>query len=103
MEEMVKNIFTEIQNKLIRIVESHLYKGNCTKKGQFSSLKNVSIRYSTFLKIWKIPKISIVGRPIVASYNWISTPASIIVGHYLKKNYSKFENILTDSLSLMKL
>jgi len=37
----------------------------------------------------------------VASYNWILTPASIFVGHYLKEFYSKFENILTDSLSLI--
>ena len=44
-----------------------------------------------------------VGRPIVAGYSWILTPASIFVGHYLKSFYSKFENILTDSLSLVKL
>ena len=31
-EEELKNIITEIQNKLKRTVESHLYKGNCTKK-----------------------------------------------------------------------
>ena len=45
----------------------------------------------------------IVGRPIVAGYNWILTPASIFVGHYLKEFYSKFDSILTDSLSLVKL
>ena len=32
MEGMVKNIIMEVQNKLKRIVESHMYKGNCTKK-----------------------------------------------------------------------
>ena len=31
-EEEFKNIITDIQNKLKRKVESHLYKGNCTKK-----------------------------------------------------------------------
>ena len=31
-EEEIKNIITEIQNKLKRTVKSHLYKGNCTKK-----------------------------------------------------------------------
>ena len=31
-EEMVKNIIAEVQNKLIRIVESHMYKDNCIKK-----------------------------------------------------------------------
>ena len=39
----------------------------------------------------------------MAGYNWILTPASIFVGHYLKEFYSKFENILTDSLSLVKM
>ena len=53
--------------------------------------------------IWKILKNPIVGRPIVAGYNWILPPASILGGHYLKELYSKFENILTDSLSLIKL
>ena len=32
MEDEVKHILTEIQNKLKRIVESHVYKGNSTKK-----------------------------------------------------------------------
>ena len=56
-----------------------------------------------FYIIWKIHTNPIVGRPILAGYNWILTPASIFVGHYLKEFYSKFENILTDSLSLIKL
>ena len=56
-----------------------------------------------FYIIWKILKNPIVGRPIVAGYNWILTPASIFVGHHLKIFYSIFENILNDSLSLVKL
>ena len=48
-------------------------------------------------------KNPIVGRPIVAGYNWILTPASIFVGHYLKEFYCKFDSILTDSLSLVKI
>ena len=44
-----------------------------------------------------------VGRPIVAGYDWILIPASIFAGHFLKEFYSKFDNILTDSLSLVKL
>jgi hypothetical protein len=47
-------------------------------------------------------KNPIVGRPIVAGYNWILTPASIFVGHFLKKYCHHFEDILTDSLSLIK-
>ena len=48
-----------------------------------------------FYIIWKILKNPIVGRPIVAGYNWIVTPASIFVGHYLKEFYSKLKYILT--------
>ena len=48
-------------------------------------------------------KNPIVGRPIVAGYDWILIPASIFVGHYLKEFYSKFDSILTDSLSLVKI
>ena len=31
-EEELKQLITEIQNKLKSVVESHMYKGNCTKK-----------------------------------------------------------------------
>ena len=45
----------------------------------------------------------IVGRPIVAGYNWILTPASIFVRTLRKDFYSKFDGILKDSLSLVKI
>ena len=48
-------------------------------------------------------KNPIVGRPIVAGYNWILTPASIFVGTLLKDFYKKFNGILKDSLSLVKI
>jgi hypothetical protein len=35
-----------------------------------------------FYIIWKILKTPPVGRPIVAGYKWIFTPASIFVGHF---------------------
>ena len=98
-EEELKNIISEIQTKLKHIVESHLYKGNCTKKeAEFLLSKMYIYDIPHFYIIWKILKNPIVGRPICAGYNWILTPASIFVGHYLKEFYSKFENILTDSL-----
>ena len=76
-------------------VENHLYKGNCTKKeADFLLSKMYVFDIPHFYIIWKILKNPIVGRPIVAGYNWILTPASIFVGHYLKEFYSKFENIL---------
>ena len=103
-EEELKQFITEIQNKLKRVVESHMYKGNCTKKeAEFLMSKMYIYEIPHFYIIWKILKNPIVGRPIVAGYNWILTPASIFVGHHLKTFYSKFENILNDSLSLVKL
>ena len=48
-------------------------------------------------------KNPIVGRPIVAGYDWILTPASILVGHYLKEFYTKFDSILLDSYNLVKI
>ena len=101
-EEELKQFITEIQNKLKRVVESHMYKGNCTKKGaEFLMSKMYIYEIPHFYIIWKILKNPIVGRPIVAGYNWILTPASIFVGHHLKNFYSKFENILTDSFELI--
>ena len=39
-EEELKNDISEIQNKLKRVVESHMYKDNCTKKeAEFLMLK----------------------------------------------------------------
>ena len=48
-------------------------------------------------------KIPPVGRPIVAGYNWILTPAAIFVGYFLKEFYVKFDGILKDSLRLVKI
>ena len=76
----------------------HTYKGNCTKKEAVVCCQ-MSIQYLMF----KIHKNPIVGKPIVAGYNWVLTPASIFVGHHLKEFYSEFENILTDSLSMVKM
>ena len=39
----------------------------------------------------------------MAGYKWILTKASIFIGHYLKEFYSKFKNILTDSLRIIKI
>ena len=53
--------------------------------------------------IWKILKNLLVGRPIVAGHNWILTPTSIFVGHFLKNFYVKFGCILKDRISLVKI
>ena len=48
-EEELNKIISEIQNKLKRVVESHMYKGNCTKKEAELFMSKMYIRYSTFL------------------------------------------------------
>ena len=92
--EEMESLILEIQTKLREIVEKFKYKG-CIKQTAkvffaFQNLQRTSV--------WRILKISPVGRHIVAGYDWILTPASIYIGKFLIKFYSKFENILTDSL-----
>ena len=87
-----------------RIVNKHLIKGSCSKfeaKILLSKIDSFSIPH--FYIIWNILKNPPVGRPIVARYNWILTPASIFVGYFLKEFYAKFDGILKDSLSLVKI
>ena len=80
-EQEVKQFRTEIQNKLKRLVESHIYKGDRTRKeAEFLMSKMYIYDIPHFYIIWNILKNLIVGRPIVARYNWILTPASIFVG-----------------------
>ena len=79
-------------------------KGICSNKEAAFLLSNLNkFKIPHFYIIWKILKNPIVGRPIVAGYNWILTPASIFVGHYLKDFCNKFDSILQDSLSLVKI
>ena len=86
------------------MVNFHFYTGSCSQKEKEFLLSNVSnYVIPHFYIIWKILKNPPVGRPIVAGYKWIFTPASIFVGHFLKEFYSKFDSILNDSLSLVKL
>ena len=80
-----------------------MYERNCTKKRLNFYVKNVYIWNSTLLYNLENPKNPIMGQPIVAGYNWILKPTSIFVGHHLKSFYSKFKNILNDSLSLINL
>ena len=100
----MENFLLKSINNLRSVVEHHFYLGNCSQKEKEFLLSNVyNYVIPHFYIIWKILKNPPVGRPIVAGYKWIFTPASIFVGHFLKKIYSKFDSILNDSLSLVKL
>jgi hypothetical protein len=99
----VDTLISEIKKKLSLTIQKHLNKGSCSKKeAEFLKSKISSFKIPHFYIIWKMHKNPIAGRPIVAGYNWILTPASIFVGHFLKRYCQFFENILTDSLSLIK-
>ena len=102
--EEAKKLFDKIKFDLKNIIRKHMEKGSCLyqeAKFLLSKIENFTVPH--FYIIWKILKNPIVGRPIVAGYNWILTPASIFVGTLLKDFYSKFNGILKDSLSLVKI
>jgi len=96
-------LIAKIKSELLEVVNRNMLGNFCSKKEKeflLSKVTNFTIPH--FYIIWKLLKNPIVGRPIVAGYNWILTPASIFVGHYLKEFYSKFDSIFTDSHSLIK-
>ena len=66
----------------------------------FSKLDNFEI--PNFYIIPKLHKDPIVGKPIVAGYNWITAPISKFVAHFLQVTYKHFDTILKDSLSLIQ-
>ena len=99
-----KKLTDKIKFDLRNIVKKHMDKGSCSHpEAKFLLSKIESFSVPHFYIRWKILKNPIVGRPIVAGYNWILTPASIFVGSLLKDFYGKFDGILKDSLSLIKI
>ena len=102
--EEAKCLIDKIKFDLKNIVRKHMEKGSCSyQETKFLLSKIETFTVPHFYIIWKILKTPIVGRPIVAGYNWILTPASIFVGTLLKDLYSKLDGILKDSLSLVKI
>lgn len=55
-----------------------------------------------FYLLPKIHKSPMKGRPIVSSYDWITTPASIWVDHQLQPFVRKLESVIKDSKSLVQ-
>ena len=85
-------------------MNKNILKCNCSnKEAAFLLSKLNGFKIPHFYIIWKILKNPIICRPIVAGYDWILSLASILVGHYLKQFCSKFDSILLDSLSLVKI
>ena len=68
----MENFLLKSINNLRSVVEHHFYLGNCSQKEKEFLLSNVyNYVIPHFYIIWKILKNPIVGRPIVASYDWI--------------------------------
>ena len=103
-KDQMQELIQCIQRKLTNIISFHKRQGNCSKKEEeFLLSKLNSFIIPHFYILWKILKDPIVGRPIVSGCNWILTPVSIFVGHHLKKFCGKFDTILSDTLSLVKI
>ena len=93
MEE-VEILIAKIQSELLEVVNKFVARKECSKKeASFLMSKNRLFTIPHFYIIWKVLKNPPIGR----------LPASIFVGHFLKEFYSKFDGILTDSLSLVKI
>ena len=102
-QEEAEQLIWVIKKRLVNVVNKHMIKGFCSKKEQNFLLSNLNrFKVPHFYIIWKILKNPVVGRHIVAGYNWILSPASIFVGDYLKVFCTKFDSILMDNLSLVK-
>ena len=87
-------VIAKIKSKLSDMVNRNKLGAFCKEKEKdFLLTKFVNFMIPHFYIIWKLLKNPIVARPIVAGYNWIFTPASIFVGHYLK-------NFIQNSISL---
>ena len=83
--EEAKKLFDKIKFDLKNIIRKHMEKGSCLYQEPnflLSKIENFTVPH--FYIIWKILKNPIVGRPIVAGYNLILTPASIFVETLLK-------------------
>ena len=93
LEEM-EILVAKIKSELSEVINKNMLHNFCSKiEKEFLLSKFSNFCIPHFYIIWKLLKNPIVGRPIVAGYNWILTPASIFVGHYLKDFYSKFDSI----------
>jgi hypothetical protein len=65
-------LISKIRMELLEVVNKYSLRNECRKKEKdflLSKIKGVTIPH--FYIIWKILKNPIIGRPIVAGYDWI--------------------------------
>ena len=78
--EEAKHLIEKIKTDLRIIIKKHSEKGSCSNfEAKFLLSKIDSFPIPHFYIIYKILKNPPIGRPIVAGYNWILTPASILL------------------------
>ena len=80
--EEAEVLIAKIQMEFLEVVNKHTLRKECSpKEAEFSTSKSraFTIPIPHFYVIWKILKNPPIGRPIVAGYDWILTPASIFV------------------------
>ena len=87
----------------MEVVNKYTLTKECnSNEAQFLLSKTKLFANPHFYIVWIVLKNPPIGRPIVAGCDWILKPASIFIGTFLIKFYSKVENILTDSLELIR-
>ena len=85
MEE-AEMLIAKIRMDLLEVVNKYTLKKECfSKEAQFVTSKSKLFTIPYFYIIWKILKNPPIGRPIVAGYDWILTPALIFAGHLQKE------------------
>ena len=83
--EAIEMLIAKIRTELLEVINKYSLRNECSKKEKdflLSKIKGFTIPH--FYIIWKILKNPIIGRPIVAGYDWIQTPASILQDIFLK-------------------
>ena len=102
--EEAEMLISKFWMELLTVVNKYTLKNECSsKEAQFLTSKSRMLTiHTTFLHHLENLKTPPIDGPVVAGYDWIVTPASICGGHFLKEFYSKFDSILTDSLSFVK-
>ena len=83
-----KILVDKIKFDLKNIVRKHMEKGSCSyQEAKFLLSKIESFSIPHFYIIWKILKNPMVGRPIVAGYNWLLT-TSVYFRRHVSKRFS---------------
>ena len=89
-QEEAEMFIAKILMELLEVVNKFTLKKECSaEEAECLSSKSKLLIIPHFYIIWKSLKRPPIGRPIVAAYDWIFIPASIVAEHFLKEFYFK--------------